>query len=160
MKAAPSHPRQPGNARIDFRRGPPTAHVLDMTKPEDIDALVRFEEREGEPFPVPQWVRKRVLKRAYDFRNDADRLTLCLGLLYPRDLPPARWEVAYAAEQACSVVDIAPDEETLPAILKRAADAAEDLLRRNYVIPRETVINVRAGRDKSLFGKRKTTDEV
>lgn len=143
--------------RIDFRGGAPTAHVLDMTKPEDIATLVAFEERQGEPFPVPRWLEKRVLKRSYDFRSDADRLTLCLGLLYPRDQPPFRWEVAFAAEQACSVIDLDPEHD-LPTILRRAADAAENLLRQGYTIPAECVRAVRKNHDKSLFSKRKTDD--
>lgn len=118
--------------------------IIDLKNPDDVAKLAEFDERKDELFDAPRWLAKRILKRQWRFRNNADRLTTCLSLLYPKGLPPTRGEIAFNAEQACSVPGLDVDDETLPIILRRAADAAEDLFRRGYTIPRDTVLMVRA----------------
>lgn len=100
----------------------------------------------SEPYVVPRWLAKLVRGRRHDFATDADRLAVCLALLYPDDLVPTRGEIAYFASAACSAVDLPVTEEMIPTVLKRAADAAEDLFIRRYRIPRATITILREAR--------------
>ncbi len=162
-----SHPSRTPDLAVPagFYGGPRTRSMIESGSPIRVEIvedegtrarLATFDEKIDDPFPVPSWLAKRVLKGVYQFSSDASRLATCCALLYPKGLTPTRGEAAYHAEQACSVIDLEVSDATLRPTRQRAADAAEDLFRRGYRIPRETIEMHRAA--LARLKERTTTD--
>lgn len=158
---------KPGTPRLysgPRRRRYSSASVTAVVVDADAKALSimdEFSRRSGETYDVPRWLAKRVLKRTWSFSGDAERLAIYLALLYPKGLTPLRWEIAYHCEQAVSICGLEPSEETLPVTVARAADAAEDLFRRGYTIPPDTIRFHREADAKvraAVLARKETTD--
>ncbi len=87
----------------------------------------------------PRWGREAIRKGVFDWpssgKDDLSRLMICVSLMVPRVFQPVRLgEVARLADSVCSCVE----EDA-----KRAADAAEALVKRGYMIPREAFERLR-----------------
>lgn len=134
----PGTPRLYQGPRRRTRGSTVTAVIVDRAA-KDAAVEDEFARRADETYDAPRWLAKRVLKRTWSFGGDAERLAICLAFLYPKGLTPFRWEIAFHCEQAVSITGLEPTEENLLVSLRRAADAAEDLFRRGYTIPADTI---------------------
>ncbi len=88
----------------------------------------------------PRWGREAIRKGVFDWstsgKDDLTRLMICVALMVPRAFRPVRLgEVARLADSVCSCVEEDPT---------RAANAAEALVKRGFMIPREAFERLRA----------------